>query len=215
MPEYGLPNYASPYLRKAVFDRIHPGSQVEYEVVPIADALPAGHADGGGKPEMAIMCTIVMADGTWVTGVKEIDLFEWSKRDRKWQPVEQSPEQFTKDCTKALGRALRDAGIPQKVDELKALMAWHVALTAPAQVRLLDKATGEIVGSDDPDGDDDPDAGVEQTGEQRLAAKFQALDGPLKADISTRAKSELGVTNVMRAGDHADTIEAWIDAIPS
>lgn len=213
MPEYGLKNYASPYLRKAVFDRLHPGAQVEYEVIPIEAAFPAGHYDGKGEAKEAIVCTITMADGTWVTGTKEVELKEYSKRSNKWVDVEQTAEQFTKDCTKALGRAMRDAGIPMHIDDLKALMQWIVALTNVAGARYVAR-TDDLVGSDDPDGDDEhPDAGSEPTTEQRVAARLAALDPPNKLEVANRAREELGVTNIMRAGGRAEELETMLDSL--
>lgn len=214
--------YASPHLRKSIFDRLHPGALVEYEVIAIDEAFPRGHLDWAGDkdkgPLEAIRCTIVCPDGSYVVGVKEIDLQEQGK-DKKWRDVLQTPEQFTADCTKALGRALRDGGIPQKVAELNALMKFTVALDAkapPAPVvsrgRRIDAETGEILGNAGPDDVDSPDAGSsdELTLEQQVALDVSSLSGANKAALSKRAKDELGVTNLLRSGEHASAVSEMI-----
>lgn len=210
MAENALVNYASPYLRKRVFDQLYPDSEVSYEIIPIDEAFPSGHTDDPGGATEAVRCTIVTPSGWWVEGCKEIDL-----RDQRGRAVPQTPETYVKDQTKALGRALRDAGIPQKVDELMALMRWITALEGKtplsAKGRPIDPDSGEISGSSDPDEVDSPDAGVEPTLEQVLAMKFGQLNGADKRDVSTYAREELSVANVMRAGVHAEAILAFID----
>lgn len=201
--------YASPILRKAVFDRLHPGSLVEYAVVSVDIAFPDGHAESEGNPEEAIVCTIIAPDGSWWEGVKEIDLVEIGK-DRKPRDVKQTPEQFTADCTKALGRALRDAGIPQKVAELMTLMRWIADLDgrAPSAARRVDRSTGEIGGSTSPDDVDQSDAGGsdEPTLEQQTAVAVSRLSGADKVKLARQARDELGVTNLMRSGAEAANI---------
>lgn len=202
--------YASPMLRKAVFDRLHPGAEVTYRLVPIDEAYPDGHYDGKGDPTEAIVCTIICPDGWWIEGVKEVDRQEQGK-DKNWRPVEMTAEQYTADCTKALGRAMRDAGIPQKVDELMVLMRWITALdgkAAPTRASV-DHSTGEIIsGTADPDDVDGADAGsnAEPTLEEQTAEVVQKLSGADKAKLARIAKEELGVKNLMRSGDQAAAV---------
>lgn len=217
-----LEGYASPHLRKSIFDRLHPGGIVEYEVIAIDEAFPRGHTawegDDGMGPTEAIRCTIVCPDGSYVVGLKEIELQEQGK-DKRWRSVAQTPEQFTADCTKALGRALRDGGIPQKKTELDSLMRFTVALdakTPPTPVasrgRRIDTETGEILGNVGPDDVDSPDAGSsdEPTPEQQVALDVSSLSGPNKAALSKRARDELGVTNLLRSGEHASAVSEMI-----
>lgn len=215
MPE-GLENYASPPLRAAIFNRLYPGSQMLYGVVPIEEAFPEGWRDYEGKATQAIWCQIERSDGCIYLAYKEIDVLDRGKT----QP--QTPENLAKNQTKAMGRALTMAGIPQKMSELQSLMRWCVALDgtradfAPAR-RTVDRASGEIhdpepEGSSDPDGDDDSDAGAEETLEQVVQRRFNALQGRPKMAVATRAR-EMGIQNIMRSGDKAADILAVIDSL--
>lgn len=202
----GLENYASPILRAAVFRRLYPGAMVSYEIVPIEDAFPAGHQDYEGKAKEAIRCEIVLADGTWVIAHKEMDLVE------RGRAVVQTPEQLAKDETKALGRALRDLGIPQRLTELKELMRWVASMEGSAAPTASTTSPSESPIGSDGDNDDSADAGADDpTPEQILAQRFSRLTGAGKADVSKYARDELGVANVMRAGEHADALLGYLD----
>lgn len=214
-----LADYVSPVMRMGVFRRLYPGAKVSYKVVPIGEAFPEGHYGGKGEPVQAVICTIKLADGTQVRGAKEIDLFEQVPKSSNWRAVEQTAEQMQKDETKAMGRALRDMGIPSHWSEIQPYMRWLVALLGnepPQTARLprgADPATGEItpVGRSSPDDVDPADASDDNlTPEQELAQRIAGLDGPAKAEIGKRAKEELKVSNVMRAGEHASTILGWL-----
>lgn len=215
----GLANYASPILRAAVFRQLHPDAHITYTVVPIEEAFPEGHRDYEGKATQAIRCEIVWPDGRYVVAHKEMDLQE-RKRDGKTVAVPQTPEQLAKDETKALGRALRDLGIPQRLTELQTLMRWLVALrggeTKPQPAARQQSTTGSAwpPDSSDPSSseDDSPDAGADEpTAEQVLAQKFSQLNGADKVAVSAHARS-LGVANIMRAGDHAEALIAYIES---
>lgn len=211
----GLEGYVSPYLRKAVFDRMYPGSIVEYDVIPMAEAFPETHQRYPGKAEMAIRCTVIKPDGTYVVGYKEIDLAD----EKSGRAIAQTPENFAKDQTKALGRALRDAGIPQKVDELQSLMRWHVALEGRTPVSAkglsIDHESGEIKGSANPDDVDAPDAGADEpTLEQRVAARISSLPDSDKPKVYGWA-AERGIKNMMRAGERSEELSAYLDTLDS
>lgn len=212
-----LAGYASPILRKAIFDRLNPGNIVEYDVVPLAEAFPDGHAvePEAGASE-AIRCTIYRADGSYCVGYKEINLNELD-RSKRWRSVDQTPEQYTKDCTKAMGRALRDGGIPMHLDECMVILKMLAPAPVVGRGRLVNVDTGELSGSLSPDGDDDhPDSGAEElTLEQQVAVKFQQLNGADKLAVSKRARDDLGITNVLRSGEHAETIQGWLDSLHS
>lgn len=209
MAEQALPNYASPYLRKFMFDRFYPGATVEYDIVTMAEAFPDGWRDYPGKATHAVRCTIRRPDGIVHVGVKEIDL------QGKYNKIAQTPEELAKNETKALGRALRDAGLPQKLDEMGSLMRMFVALEGrtPSSQKghAVDIGTGEIEGSSDPDDVDDVDAGSEPTAEQELAKRFAELPGADKAATAKYARDTLKCTNVMKAGEHVAAINTFID----
>lgn len=197
----GLANYASPILRAAVFRRLNPGATISYTVVPIEEAFPKGHTEYEGKAAEAIRCEIIFADGSYLAAHKEIDTVD------RGRPVAQTPERLAADETKALGRALRDAGIPQRLSELHDLMRWIVDLSEPNPPAAA-RASAPDAGDD---GDDAPDAGAEDpTPEQVVAQKFARLSGADKAAVSKHARDALGVSNVMRSGEHAEALDEYL-----
>ena len=207
--------YASPHLRKAVLDKLHPYATTQAETVPIDEAFPPGHWQGEGQPIEAIVFTIFANDGlgTFWQGVKEIDTREQDKKSRTWRDREQTAEAWATDRTKAMGRALGDAGIPQRVPELRLLMSWIAELEGrpPALSRRVNSYTGEI-GKEDIDA---PDAGGddEKSLAQIVAERVMGLDGPLKAHLSKMAREELGITNLMQSGEQAQDVLRLIGRI--
>lgn len=222
MPERGLEDYASPILRASVFRRMYPGAQISYSVVDIADAFPMGHRDYEGKALEAVRCEIIFADGTYIVAHKEIDL-----KDNRNRDVLQTPENLAKDETKALGRALRDAGIPQRLSELKIVMQWYPNVSRETLANVVNTSSlvrppiDGVVGVQDSlaeafpgstEIDDGADAGADEpTVEQQLAKRFAMLDGPSKANVVAYAREMLGCGNVLRAGEHAEALMAWLD----
>lgn len=219
-------DYASPQLRKAIFDRIHGGSEVVFEVITIEEAFPPGFRDSGAPdypPTHAVRCTIIAYDGTSYQTCREIDRQEYSKKTQRWsKQIPMTPQYLAASQTKAMGRTLRDAGMPQKRIELQELMRWWVALdgradaarSAAATTRRIDAGTGEIMAAEivDPDDGGDPDAGADDhlTPEQELAERVSALPGPLKAQMAHLAK-DIGVKNLLRAGDEAQRLLDQLD----
>lgn len=206
-----------------MFRQLFPGAQIAYSVVAIEDAFPKGHHDYEGKALEAVRCEIIFADGTYIVAFKEIDLREYVKGG--WKDRPQTPENLAKDETKCLGRALRDAGVPQRLSELKILMQWQAARTpnissfvgAPL-TKVLPMGTAEVFAEAFPgtteEIDDSPDAGSEDpTPEQLLAKRFAFLDGPQKADVVRHARETLDVNNVLRAGEHAEALMNYIEAM--
>lgn len=201
-----LEGYASPHLRKAVFDKLHPNSQVEYEIIPLDEAFPHGHHDVAGmsEAEEAIICTLITETGQFFQGAKEIELMTLRKGSKSdWIERPQTPEAYTVDCTKALGRALRDAGIPQKIVELKLLMdaLWPRPIT-PKPIRTVNTSTGEIEGGEP----------RELTLEQQVAVRVADLPGPTKATVANWARETLKCGNIAKAGEHAQAIMDHLDA---
>lgn len=207
----GLDDYGSPILRMAVFRQLNPGAQVYFSVVPIGQAFPPGHFDYEGKATEAVKCEIILANGSFIVAFKEID-----KKDRG-KDIAQTPEQLAKDETKCLGRALRTAGIPQRLSELKILMQWVASMNgSPGRTPETGERTAlETITSVFPDStveDDAADAGTEEpTSEQVLAQRFSRLPGADKMIVAKYARETFDVANVMRAGEHADTLLDYIE----
>lgn len=218
----GLEDYSSPILRASVFRRLHPGAQISYSVVAIDEAFPQGHREYEGRAVEAVRCEIIMDDGSFIVAHKEMDLFEQQRSGTK--PVAQTPEQLAKDETKALGRALRDAGIPQRLSELKILMSWIASMDGspntsssrvapPISTRAEAAIADAFPGSTVEEEQDSPDAGSEDpTPEQLLAKAFGFLNGTDKQKMVAKGR-EMGVNNVLRAGEHAEELLAYLAAL--
>lgn len=205
--------YVSPIARAALMHRMHPGAQISYDIVSMDEAFPRIAIDYQGGATHAVRCEIVWPDGRYVVAHKEIDM-KVKTRTGWGGPRAITPEEIQKDETKALGRAMRDCGIPQKMDEFQALMRWIVALegTQPLQTERKPALTATYVTTAVPDEDDGPVDADEDTltPEQMLAEALALLDPAKRPAIAQRAKTDLGVGNVMRAGEHAPTILAWL-----
>lgn len=222
-----LDGYCSPIIRCAVFRQMHPGVQIEFKVVDIDGAFPLSfRAASGGttRPTEAVVCTATFADGTWVEAAREIDLEEQG-RDKKWRPIDMTPEYYAKVETKAMGRMLTKAGIPQKDFELRDLMRWLIALNgrpstpppAPppgvnADGVIIDRAAFAAMPDDhvdDPDADD-----TTVTPAMELAAAIQALAPVVKAQLAKWAREELSIPNVMSVPDeHVDVVDRKISQL--
>lgn len=126
--------YASPGLRLALYRLDHPGApQPRFEEKPAAEVGQAGWlCDSSAVPAQRastmvasfIVCTLDAGDGTDPDiGLKEVPSRE--KVGDSWGELQRTPETFEKLSTKALGRALKRAGYPADMDELRAVMAWR------------------------------------------------------------------------------------------
>ncbi len=195
--------YAGVQLRKAVFDRLHPFATTEYETLPIEEVFPVDHFEGEGKPHQAIVFTIFANDGagTFWQGIKEIDTREKPKSG-SWRDRPQTAEAFITDVTKAMGRALTNAGIPMKL----ATLEGH----PPAHQRRRSTFSGDA----SPDDIDAPDAGAsdDKTLAQIVAERVMDLDGPMRAILSRQAR-EIGCGNLYQAGEHAQEVLELIGAL--
>lgn len=195
----GPSNYASPLMRKAVHDRLHPGAFFEYERLPIADSdIPAAYRNSEGpnipEPSHVVRCTIIYPDGSWVSADREIDLVQKLKGGGT-RPIPSTPEAYFSAETKALGRALSRAGIPHQLTELQSLMRWAVALgdqpapaappapVAPPTPREREDTPPPIIG---------------------LIARLDGLDGPIKAAVTRTAREAHGLTNIAGLRDPGD-----------
>lgn len=222
-----LANYASPILRMGVFQRMNPGTTVEFDVVPIEDSfvasfrsLPRGCPE---PPTEAIHCVIHLPSGGWFEAYREIDRFDYVKKD--WRRIEMTPEAYAKFQTKALGRCLTTAGVPMKMSELQTLMRFFVAAqpqavqTARLPVEETVRHVRSAVDASGPEDDDSPDAGAsdEPSPLEELIARIDALPGHHKATVTRQARELHAITNVarLREQEDIDRINAIIDALPS
>lgn len=204
MPD-GLADYASPILRMAVFRQLHPGATVSYTVCEMQSAFPTGHTEYEGKATEAVRCEIIFDDGTFIVAHKEID-----RVDNRNRAIVQTPEELAKNETKAMGRALRDAGIPQRLSELKLLMQWIASMngSSPGRVTPVD---GGVPVPEEQD-EDAADAGAEDpTPEQVVAHKFAMLSGADKAAVVKHAREAYSLSNVLRSGDMAEAMLTYIE----
>lgn len=160
------PTYASPGLRWGLALEDHPGAWVEFtESTGKELGIPAS---AGGGDEPFCVATIHFPDGA---GRKPVVGYKPLKSKIKGE-LDHPSDRWNILCTKALGRALKRAGYPDDMTDLKALVVWRqrdaeiraigagtaqLAL-APAQpekaLEAAAKASPEAVGSDDGDAPD-------------------------------------------------------------
>jgi len=105
-------SYASPWLRWSLLLTDHPDAKQEFTLQHGTDTgVPA---DFGGDDQLCVATVTVPGQGRFL-GYKEIPR---SARDR-------DPDTWNLLCAKALGRALKRAGYPSDLQDLKALMLWR------------------------------------------------------------------------------------------
>jgi len=203
----GPSNYASPLMRKAVHDRLHPGAFFEYERLPIDDSdIPEAYRRSEGpnvpEPTHVVRCTIIYPDGTWVSADREIDLVQKLKGGGT-RPIPSTPEAYFSAETKALGRALSRAGIPHQLTELQSLMRWAVALSDLPAPATAPPASEPAPGQ------------VEPAPFAALLGRLEALDGPVKAAVTRVAREQHGITNIASLRDPAkiQTVHTLIDSM--
>jgi hypothetical protein len=114
------PRYASPNLRWSLLLKDHPGAEYDFELWEGAQLnLPAEF----GRDRKYCVCIITLpkhpdevAQRKPIIGWKSISASELTKGD---------PEVWNVLCTKTLGRALKRAGYPDHLPDLKALLLWY------------------------------------------------------------------------------------------
>jgi hypothetical protein len=103
-------SYASPGLRLGLLLEDHPDATYTFDLVS-GDAIGVPESFGGGK--QFCLCTIRFGSGrATVTAWKAV-------------PDRGSPDEWNILCTKTLGRALKRAGYPDDLHDLKALVLWR------------------------------------------------------------------------------------------
>jgi hypothetical protein len=105
-------SYVSPMLRWGLLLNDHPGAKSEFKIVSV-EQLPIPERFREDKEYL--VCSIVFPDGN-ATAIG-------------WKPLKAAKkpgdEGYAALRTMALGRALKDAGYPDKMPDLKALVLWR------------------------------------------------------------------------------------------
>jgi hypothetical protein len=210
----GLAGYASPALRWAMLLEDHPTAKVTYGTQS---------ADDGGIPEDwrencqgLVTASIDFGDGREpITAWKEVPETEWIKG--KKQDFEKNPENLVKLRTQALGRALKQAGYPDGIDDLRPLITWRrrlLELQAVANGRELPPAPPidealPASGLPTPDADREDVLDVEST-EETIAQtppwpdELVQLTAQMPADIQAEVWAFASGRNITPASDEKD-----------
>lgn len=183
-------DYASPNMRWALLIEDHPGADHTFRE-GLASEVGVPKEFGGDKP--VVICTIEFpaeANLKPAVGYKEIT----DTKKREIPRTEWTPALWHLLCTKALGRACKRAGYPDKMPELKALMLWRrraaemEALAAglptaePLPPEAVDQALDAAATVDDeaeveevPEGPTDPEGSL--VDDDRMAELRRAVGG--------------------------------------
>jgi hypothetical protein len=165
MPQPIDPRFASPNLRWSLCLKDHPGATYRFELRSGAqlhetDDLPAEF--GGSDERKFCVCTI--------TFPKHPDEVKQREPAVGWKSItakelkEGDPEVWTVLCTKTLGRALKRAGYPDMLPDLKALLLWYQRLAEIDRVREGHEPIGEL-GAGQKAMDDAVDAAGQKAGD--------------------------------------------------
>lgn len=114
-------SYASPLLRWALMLEDWPNATHTFDVVR-GDVLGIPERFGG-KSEF-LRCVIRFGKGNQATAIG-------------WKPLDgakQNPDEYNVLCTKSLGRALKRAGYPDSLPDLKAMVVWRTRKAEIAQI---------------------------------------------------------------------------------
>lgn len=148
--------YASVNLRWGFFMADHPGAPPpRFELVAGADLESAPPAAFGGELEY-VQASIYDQHGTLVArDHKEVPTHEdrWTgpsgNRTKQSVPFERTPDTWRTLCGKALGRALKRAGYPDSMDDLKPLLLWRQRLVELELIAGRGEAAGELAAGND------------------------------------------------------------------
>jgi len=215
--------YASPGLRLGLLLDDHPEATYEFR---LATGAEIGVPDTFGADKPFCVATIRFPKG-------RADV-------TAWKPVAGSgtPDEWNILCTKTLGRALKRAGYPDDLKDLKALVLWrqrdaeiaairggttsHVVPSAnaiaaapssdPMQV-ALDEAG--VSSDESTGGDEEPDAFVDIVDDETLEQITELVSGlnGTEEKIFVAFLKKLGVTNLSYAtATDAEAILGWFDA---
>lgn len=147
-----IETFASPGLRWGLLLEDHPRAVHEFELKKGTDiGVPSAYGGDG----MFCVCTITIPGQEPIVAYKEA-------------PKKKDPDEWVVACTKTLGRALKKAGYPDDLKDLKALVLWrqrNAEVAAIGSGRALTAAPAPLEidagGRDsDDDGKGDVDHGV-------------------------------------------------------
>jgi hypothetical protein len=156
----GIETFASPGLRWGLLLEDHPMATHDYE---LRAGTEIGIPDQYGGKGMFCVCTLNIPGQEPIVAYKEA-------------PRGKDPDDWVVACTKTLGRALKKAGYPDDLKDLKALVLWRqrnaevaaigsgVALEAGGQKPLEIEAGGR-----DADDDGKPDVDHDVTDDEHTA----------------------------------------------
>ncbi len=118
-------DYVSVNLRKSFLYEDHPEAEVKIDSCSAADlGIPPEFHDTEKFRPFFVRATILIPGRKAVVGFKEVP---WKTRTKDGKTIDLvlDPEVFRKLGTNALGRALKDAGYPDKLPEFTALVTWR------------------------------------------------------------------------------------------
>lgn len=219
-------SYASPGLRLGLLLEDHPDATYTFDLVS-GDAIGVPSSYGGGK--QFCLCTIRFGAGR-----AEVTA---------WKPVADkgTPDEWNILCTKTLGRALKRAGYPDDLHDLKALVLWRqrdaeiAAIKAGTQTLALPTANAiaalpeadpvqaaldaagtsdaEAVGGDEVDYETGEIVGDNPEEIAMLTELIGGLDAKESKAFAAFAKTINAPTDpaLMTEQDRADIL-AWLDA---
>jgi len=176
--------YATPGLRWGLLQDDYPGANADYELVT-ADKIPGGHPFARDD-EKFVLCTV-----SFPADSGKSPAYGWKPLS---EARKQDDESFAALRTKALGRALKDAGYPDKLTDLRVLTVWrkrtaevqalasgHLAeigegTEVVAAIAAASESTPDAPGRDDAAGHDDEVVDAEVVNDQP-SPQFSVGDG--------------------------------------
>jgi hypothetical protein len=143
-------SYASPGLRHGLLLEDHPAAEARWSIRPGTEVgIPV---EQGGNDDF-VVCEIVgifdEATGKErppAVGYKALSSAP-KKKDGSPVKFDHPSDQYHLNCTKALGRALKRAGYPDDLDDLRSLVTWRKR-NVELEALLSGKATLELMPSD-------------------------------------------------------------------
>lgn len=133
-------SYASPGLRIGLLLEDHPTARVDYTIEMGSDlGIPP---EQGGDEQFVVASIVFGTDRHPAVGWKALSSRP-TKKDGSVQSFDHPSDQYNLNCTKALGRALKRAGYPDDIDDLRALVRWRRE-NAQLQALLAGQATVQL-----------------------------------------------------------------------
>lgn len=207
-------SYASPGLRLGLLLEDHPQATYEFHL-RTGDEIGVPDEYGGGDRKFCV-CTITFGEGRAPV--------------EAWKPVagNGTPDEWNILCTKTLGRALKRAGYPDDLHDLKALVLWRQREAEIAAIKAgslpLDVPRANAIAalpSADPMQVALDEAGVTDAEEVELAdeetlAKIAELESGFwderDVQVYEAFRAQIGVGDDGPTPDQAEQILGWFDA---